>query len=282
MSDTLNASQRRAIVELLQQRSTPVNDILTVDRQTCRSLAKEFDISLRDLEILALEEQLLPLPYVRNVHGMSLAEQLALRKSEAALVGLGGLGGFVLELLVRAGIGAVSAADGDVFEEHNLNRQLLSLEDGLGKPKAHAAAERAAQLNSAVEVTAQAEMLDAEGFYRLLQSKDLAVDALGGLEIRRRLHEAAARAEVPLVTGAVGGEVGYVCTVFPGEEGPLSLWAGELGAEERLGCTPHAVSAVAAMQCAEAMHIASGRKPQLRGRLGVLDLQDMSWEIFDL
>jgi molybdopterin/thiamine biosynthesis adenylyltransferase len=169
-----------------------------------------------------------------------------------------------------------------VFEEHNLNRQLLSLEPCLGQSKSSAAAERSALLNSGVEVRTHGAMLDSEGFYRLLRAKDLAVDALGGLEVRRRLHEAAARAAVPLVTGAIGGEVGYVSTIYPGEEGPLALWAGALGAEEQLGCPPHAVAAIAALQCAEAVHIAAGRTPSLRGRLGVLDLQDMSWEVFDL
>jgi molybdopterin/thiamine biosynthesis adenylyltransferase len=237
---------------------------------------------VRQVELLALEESLLPLPYVRNVHGLSLGEQLALCRSEIALVGLGGLGGFVLELLVRAGVGSIEAADGDVFEEHNLNRQLLSLEAHIGQAKSQAAAERSAQVNSGVEVRTHAAMLDSEGFYHLLRSKDFAVDALGGLEVRRRLHEAAARASVPLVTGAVGGEVGYVSTIYPGEAGPLALWGGALGAEEQLGCPPHAVSAIAALQCAEAVHLAAGRKPQLRGRLGVLDLQDMSWAVFDL
>ncbi|MGA7144317.1 MAG: ThiF family adenylyltransferase, partial [Desulfobacterales bacterium] len=51
---------------------------------------------------------------------------MILLRSRVTIVGLGGLGGAVIEILARVGIGALRLIDGDVFEDSNLNRQFLS------------------------------------------------------------------------------------------------------------------------------------------------------------
>jgi molybdopterin/thiamine biosynthesis adenylyltransferase len=247
-----------------------------------RDIAARFGVTGREVEIIALENAILPLKYLRNFFGLQVREQVSLLRANAGLAGLGGLGGYLLELLARVGVGRIEAADGDRVEEHNLNRQLLACGDNLGGLKAEAARDRAAQVNDTVEVALRAEFLDESGFLELFAGKDVAVDALGGLQARRALRSAAARAGVVLVSAALAGEVGYVSTIAPGQEGPLSLWEGELGAEAWLGCVPHAVSALASVQCAEVVHILAGRDPGLLGRIAVLDLADFSWETFEL
>ncbi|MCF8085274.1 MAG: ThiF family adenylyltransferase [Desulfohalobiaceae bacterium] len=253
-----------------------------VSRAVCSGLAREFGLSLRDVEIAALEEGVVPRPYIRNIFGLSPPEVLALRRSGICQIGLGGLGGYLLELFTRVGVGAITAADGDVFEESNLNRQLLALEGELGQSKATAAQQRVAQVNSAVDWSGIPADLDEEGLRRAVSGRDLALDALGGLAVRRNLYSAALAEGVPLIIGSVAGEVGYVSTVLPGEEFPQALWSGEHGAESELGCPPHAVSAVASLQAAEAIHFLCGRRPLLHGKLLVLDLSDFSWEVFSL
>ena len=94
------------------------------------------------MERTALELGICPERYLRNLDAYSLAEQLRLLKSHAALVGLGGLGGYVLELLARAGVGSIRAADGDEFVPSNLNRQLYATRRTLCGYKAAAAAAR--------------------------------------------------------------------------------------------------------------------------------------------
>jgi molybdopterin/thiamine biosynthesis adenylyltransferase len=247
-----------------------------------REASDRFGASPRDVEILALEHDLLPLKYLRNLFGFSVSDQIALLRSNAALAGLGGLGGYMLELLARIGVGRIEAADGDRVEEHNLNRQILCGSGNLGELKADAARRRAAEANESVEVSLRAEFLDEAGFRGLLEGKDAGVDALGGLRVRRILQRAAADAGVPLVSAALAGEVGYVTTIYPGQEGPLSLWEGDEGAEISLGCAPHAVSGLASVQCAETVHILAGREPALKGKIAVLDLADFTWSTFEL
>ncbi|MBM3421435.1 MAG: tRNA threonylcarbamoyladenosine dehydratase, partial [Bacteroidetes bacterium] len=69
---------------------------------------------------------------------MAVGEEAAerLRKSSVLVVGLGGVGGYAAEMLVRAGIGTITIADGDKIHPSNRNRQLLALQSTEGHLKA--------------------------------------------------------------------------------------------------------------------------------------------------
>jgi molybdopterin-synthase adenylyltransferase len=73
-----------------------------------------------------LKTDIIPERYVRNFNAFSPKDQIKLLRSTVAVVGLGGLGGGVTEILARIGIGTLILIDGDVFEDTNLNRQMLS------------------------------------------------------------------------------------------------------------------------------------------------------------
>ena len=64
--------------------------------------------------------------YDRNYPAISEEEQEKLKNSRIFVAGCGGLGGYILEFLIRIGVGNIIACDGDSFCESNLNRQLLS------------------------------------------------------------------------------------------------------------------------------------------------------------
>ena len=85
-----------------------------------------------------------------------------LAAASVLIVGLGGVGGCVFEMLARAGIGHLTVVDGDVFDESNLNRQILSESANIGKPKAAAAAARAERIAPACSVTALCMRYSAE------------------------------------------------------------------------------------------------------------------------
>ena len=97
--------------------------------------AERFACSHAEVEELALENGMLPARYQRNQKMISTAEQLLLFRSRIAVIGCGGLGGYVIEELARLGVGRIIAIDPDVFEEHNLNRQLLATPKTLGQGK---------------------------------------------------------------------------------------------------------------------------------------------------
>ena len=89
-----------------------------------------------------------PKRYNRNFHSLSQQDQEKLAKSTVAVVGCGGLGGYMAEELSRLGIGRLILIDGDQHDETNINRQLTATELTLGCWKVQAARERLQQVNS--------------------------------------------------------------------------------------------------------------------------------------
>ena len=65
-----------------------------------------------------------------------------LSRAHVAVFGIGGVGGYVVEALARAGVGALSLFDNDTVSESNLNRQIIALRSTIGMPKTEAAAAR--------------------------------------------------------------------------------------------------------------------------------------------
>ncbi len=251
-----------------------------------RALASEFGLSLREVESRALAARVLPRRYQRNLGTLGWEGQQKLLAATVAVVGAGGLGGYVVEGLARLGVGRLIVIDGDVFEEHNLNRQLLSREDLLGTSKAAAAAARVRQINQAVEVVPLAEMLTAENAGRLLRGADLAVDALDTLPARFTLQQAAREVGIPLVHGAIAGFIAQVMTIFPEDEG-LALIYGrgrvpEKGIEVVFGNPAGTPMLCAACQVQEVVKVLVGIGEPLRNRLLTIDCESGSAEVIRL
>jgi len=251
------------------------------------NIARESRLSLRTVEIAALEHGVIPERYVRNMKTWAPADQVALLQAVVGVVGLGGLGGTVVEILARAGIGHLILIDGDRFEGHNLNRQLLSTVDLTGIPKAQAASRRVAAVNPSVAVTRHSEFIDEANAPRLLQGANVVVDCLDNLPDRFLIEKAAKNLRAPLVSAAVAGLSGQVTTVFPDDPG-LELVYGSpgewpaKGAETTLGCLPQAVVLLAALECAEVFKILLAQPHCLQHRLLVVDLTDNTFETMQL
>ena len=155
--------------------------------------------------------------YERNVPALTEAECEALRRKRVLVVGCGGLGGHLIEMLARIGIGALRVVDGDVFEPSNLNRQLLSEVPTLGLSKAKAAATRINRVNPEVEVEAVTENMTEVNVHELLQGCDAVLDGLDNIESRRVLASACTRAGIPYIYGAVNGWVAQAAISMPGD-----------------------------------------------------------------
>jgi len=252
---------------------------LSLSATSVHRLSAEAGMAARQVEIAALGLKIIPERYVRNFKTLDFAGQTGLLESSAAVVGLGGLGGLVLELLARAGVGRIKAADFDRFEESNLNRQFLATGKTIGTAKTEAAKLRVQDINPSVEFTAAEERLGPGELADFLKGADLAMDCLGGLDTRLDLQRAAAKANIPLVTAAVAGWSGYVAVVMPGDFGPSEMMGQGSPAEDELGNVGPCVCTAASLQCAEAVRILSGEKGALGARMLVFDLADMSFDV---
>lgn len=76
-----------------------------------------------------------------------------LKNCRVAVFGVGGVGGFAVEALVRAGVGAIDIIDNDTVSESNLNRQIIALKSTVGRAKVEVIAERIADINPHCIVT---------------------------------------------------------------------------------------------------------------------------------
>lgn len=194
------------------------------------------------------------------------------------IAGLGGLGGYLLEHMLRLGPGFIRAADGDVFDETNLDRQLLSAPSQLGRPKAEAAAERAKLVAPGLDFEAVSEFLDGENCLRLLRGCALALDGLDNAESRLVLERGCAEVGIPLVHGAASGLCFEAGVVPPGSGMLARLYPPGRQAMDRMARGP-AVAACAAIQCAQAEQVLRGERPTLWGKLLTADLAGPSFDI---
>ena len=196
---------------------------------------------------------------------------------DGGVVGAGGLGGWIIELLARMGVGRLIIIDGDHFQENNLNRQLGCTEDVLGRAKAEVLAHRARQVNGVVEAIARVSWLSAENADELLAGARVAVDALDTLPARYILQEATARCGIALVHGAIGGYSGQVMTILPGDPGPKALYGDvaprDRGVEMTLGNPAAAPMMIAAWQAHEVIKLLTGQGEILRHRMLVMDAE---------
>jgi len=246
-------------------------------------IAATAGVAPRDVELAALEREILPERYARNFRSFSFAEQAALLRGRVAVVGLGGLGGAVSEVLARLGVGRLTLIDGDRFEESNLNRQLFSTVDVLGAPKAETAALRIRAVNPTIETDPRVAFLTAENGRDLLAGCQAAVDCLDNLPSRFVLEEACRGLGIPLVSAAVAGASGHVTTVFPEDRGLRAIYgepasAPRKGAEAAFGTLPFAVWFLACLECAEVVKILLRRGAPLRGVLFLADLTEGFFE----
>lgn len=283
----------RIIDHIVARVTTTINQngaaLHTLSIANSRQVAAELDLPIRSIEIEALANGIVPLRYLRNQRAFSAEDQMRWLKARAAVVGLGGLGGGLVEILSRAGVGNLVLIDGDRFEEHNLNRQWLSTQGSLGQFKAEAAGARAAVVNGAVEAEMHPVFLTAANAKKLIKGCDIVIDCLDDIPSRFILETAAKKLAIPMISGAVAGMTGHVTTIYPQDEGlaliygPRQSIESPKGVEVALGCPPQTVATVAAMESAEALKVLTGRPQQLlRNKLWVVDLTDCSVEILAL
>ncbi|GAV22623.1 HesA/MoeB/ThiF family protein [Carboxydothermus pertinax] len=213
-------------------------------------LAQETGLSIRSIEYFALENGIVPQKYVRNIGSFTVAGQKKLLASKVMVVGLGGLGGYVLEELCRAGVGEIVGVDGDGFDETNLNRQLLATEKNIGQKKANKARKRAAEINQAVVFSGFVSKVE-ELPETAWQGIELIFDCLDNVESRLYLEEKAKKLGVPLVHGAIGGWYGQVGVVFPGSNLLAKIYRErKKGIEQALGNPPFTPAVAASLMVA--------------------------------
>lgn len=217
--------------------------------------------------------------YLRQIRFAPFGEtgQQHLLDACLAVVGCGALGTFQADALARAGVGRLRIIDRDYVELSNLQRQWLFDERDASEslPKAIAAAQKIAAINSSVTVEPIVADLTAVNVEELLEDMDLILDGTDNFETRYLINDFCVSRGVPWVYGAALGSYGITMPIVPGITCCLRCVYPEppTGAQptcETAGVLGPVTSLIASMQTAEAMKILSGERR--RGKITTADV----------
>lgn len=106
-----------------------------------------------------------------------------LQQACVMIVLAGAVGGYALEAVVRSGVGRLILVDFDIFDETNINRQILALTSTVGRKKTAVAAERVREINPDCEIVVKDMFVDEDNLPELLDMKpDFVIDAIDSLK----------------------------------------------------------------------------------------------------
>jgi molybdopterin-synthase adenylyltransferase len=200
------------------------------------------------------------------------AGQQRLAESTVLLIGCGALGTVIADQLVRAGVGTLRICDRDVVETTNLQRQVLFVEAdaAAGTPKAVAAAQRLARVNSTLQIEPYVVDVHSGNIEELIEGRDgtarasIILDGTDNADIRYLINDAAVKHGVPWVYGGAVGVGGRVMAIVPGVTPCLRCLfpdppgAGELETCDTAGVLAPVAAVVASLQVVAAMKILLG------------------------
>lgn len=149
----------------------------------------------------------------KNKEALSRTEQLIgsdalsrLGSARVIIFGVGGVGGYALEALVRSGVGSITAVDSDKVSASNINRQILATEKTVGRLKVEVARERALEINPDIDFSAMPIFYSEENENEIdLSQYDYVVDAIDSVTSKIRLIVNAAKAGAPIISSMGAG-----------------------------------------------------------------------------
>jgi len=189
--------------------------------------------------------------------------------------------------LARAGVGFLRIVDRDFVELSNLQRQVLFDEDDVANrvPKAIAAAEKLARINSGIELDPIVADIDHTNILKYFEGIDLVVDGTDNFEVRFLVNDAALETSTPWVYGGCVGSHGQTMAIFPGESACLRCLIEDVpppGSAETCdtaGVLGAAINVVASLQSVAALKILIGRGEEEVHAMALGDAADWDADI---
>lgn len=217
--------------------------------------------------------------------GIGKAGQEKLTQSRVTLIGCGALGAMHAEMLARAGVGCLRLVDRDFIEESNLHRQVMYDESDVANtlPKAVAAANRIARINSAVVAEAVVKDVNYANIEDLIRDADVVLDGTDNFEARYLINDAAVKLNKPWVYGAAVSSYGLQMTIIPGVTPCLRCVFPDMPAPgtsptcDTAGVILPIIATVSSYQVAETLKLLVGQIDKLHGSLIQFDLWQNSF-----
>lgn len=211
--------------------------------------------------------------FEKNIGPISVSEQERLNNRKIFIAGCGGIGGYLLEYMARIGVGHIVCADKDVFDQSNLNRQILACEDSIGHKKATCAANRVRKIWPDCDVKGIDIEMTADNLPQLIEGADIVLDALDNAVSRKTLMYACRKAGVAMAHGAASGWKVQAAIVRPGKRLYELLYSEQRQLD---GVLSFAAAAAAALQAGLAVrYLTSSNDAELSDWCDVLHVLDL-------
>ncbi|HSK70988.1 MAG TPA: ThiF family adenylyltransferase [Pyrinomonadaceae bacterium] len=213
------------------------------------------------------------------------AGQEKLLNSRVLIIGCGALGASHAEMFARAGVGFLRIVDRDFVEFTNLQRQTLYSEQDAKErlPKAIAAKNRLAQINSEIEIEAIVADVNYSNIESLVTGCDLVLDGTDNFQIRYLINDACVKLNKTWIYGAAVSSYGTTMTIIPNETPCLRCifeempGAGSSPTCDTAGVIQPIISVVSAVQVTEALKILVGKPEKLHKSLMQFDVWQNDW-----
>lgn len=210
------------------------------------------------------------------------AGQKRLAQSRAVIIGCGALGTMQAEMLARAGVKHLRIVDRDFIEDSNLQRQIMFDERDVADrlPKAIAAQNRIARINSDIVVDARVVDVNYSNIEEIIHDADVVLDGTDNFETRYVLNDAAVKQRKPWIYGAAVGATGVQMTIQPTLTPCLRCVFPEAPAPgtsptcDTAGIILPIIATIVSYQVTEALKILTGQPDKLHGKLLQFDLWD--------
>jgi len=124
-----------------------------------------------------------------------------LKNSHVAIFGIGGVGSFVAEALIRAGVGTITLIDGDIVTESNINRQLIATTKTINIPKVYIIEERAKDINTEIQINTIYDFYTPENKEKFFNNQyDYVVDAIDSVSDKVDLIKTCYDRKIPIIS----------------------------------------------------------------------------------
>ncbi|MCF6236120.1 MAG: molybdopterin-synthase adenylyltransferase MoeB [Gammaproteobacteria bacterium] len=214
---------------------------------------------------------------------IDLAGQKKLGRSQALIIGLGGLGSPVALYLASSGIGHLVICDTDCVELSNLQRQIIHTTQAIGQHKTESAQSMLQALNPNTQITTISESLQSDTLHTQIKAADIVIDASDNFKTRFKINRACFTNKTPLISGAVIQMTGQA-TVFDSRNKSSPCYQclyPDNSTEQADSCNASGVLApatgiIGSIQAAETIKTLLDIGNNLCGRLLLIDVLNMS------
>ena len=213
--------------------------------------------------------------FVDNIPAISAENQKLLSEKHVLVAGLKGVGGYAFELLARAGIGNILAADKSEITYADTAKDLFATSDSIGKTRVLVAQEKAKTISPILNFKMWVANVNSATAALALEGQDIVIDGFTDPEDHKMLQDACEKAGIPMIYGGTSGWQTFIMAVSPGSKAVSRFYENNCVPLSR-SVLSFTASQCAAMMAAACISILTGKEPGCMDRIAYTDLSTMT------